>query len=87
MNVFIMGLLAGISYGIVLFLIATGLSLVLGLMGIVNVAHGALFMTGAYFGLMVAKITNNVVLGILAGTALAGITGLIIERGFLRQLY
>lgn len=87
MNVFIMGLLAGISYGVVLFLIATGLSLVLGLMGIVNVAHGALFMTGAYFGLMVAKITNSVVLGILAGTALAGITGLMMERGFLRQLY
>jgi len=56
-------------------------------MGIVNVAHGALFMTGAYFGLWVAKTTNNVLLGILAGTLLAGATGLAIERGFLRGLY
>jgi branched-chain amino acid transport system permease protein len=87
MNVLLMGMLAGISYGIVLFLIATGLSLVLGLMGIVNVAHGALFMTGAYFGLWVAKATNSVLLGLLGGTALAGITGLVIERAFLRQLY
>jgi branched-chain amino acid transport system permease protein len=87
MNVFIMGLLAGITYGIVLFLISTGLSLVLGLMGIVNVAHGALFMAGAYFGLWVAKTTGSIVLGIIAGTMLAGVIGLLIERGFLRQLY
>ena len=48
MDILAVGILGGISYGVVLFLIATGLSLVLGLMGIVNVAHGALFMTGAY---------------------------------------
>jgi len=87
MNVLVMGLLAGISYGIVLFLTATGLSLVLGLMGIVNVAHGALFMTGAYFGLHVAKATNSILLGIFAGTVLAGVVGLIIQLGFLRRLY
>ena len=87
MDVLAVVLLAGISYGVVLFLIATGLSLVLGLMGIVNVAHGVLFMSGAYIGLTVAKATQSMVLGIIAGTALAGITGLVIERGFLRQLY
>ena len=56
-------------------------------MGIVNVAHGVIFMTGAYFGLTVAKRTGNFILGILSGAILAGLGGLIIERGFLRKLY
>jgi branched-chain amino acid transport system permease protein len=87
MDILAVGILGGMSYGVVLFLIATGLSLVLGLMGIVNVAHGALFMTGAYFGLTVAKLTGNLILGILAGAILAGIVSLIIDRLFLCQLY
>ena len=87
MDVLAVGILGGVSYGVVLFLIATGLSLVLGLMGIVNVAHGVLFMTGAYGGLTVAKLTGNLILGILAGGALAGIVSLIMDRLFLRQLY
>jgi len=87
MDVLTVGFLGGISYGIVLFLIATGLSLVLGLMGIVNVAHGALFMVGAYGGLAVAKATGNLILGILAGAALAGMVSLFIDRLFLRYLY
>lgn len=87
MDVLAISILSGISYGIVLFLIATGLSLTLGLMGIVNVAHGALFMTGAYFGLTVAKYTGSLIFGILTGASLAAIAGLIIDRGFLRHLY
>ena len=87
MDTIIVTVLSGISYGLVLFLIAAGLSLVLGLMGIVNLAHGALVMTGAYAGLYVAKTTGSLVLGGLAGALLAGIVGLIIERGFLRKLY
>jgi len=83
----ILGLLGGLSYGTVLFLVATGLSLVLGLMGIVNLAHGAFFMAGAYAGVLVAKTTNNIFLGLLAGGFLAAILGLLIDRGFLRLLY
>lgn len=80
-------LVVGVSYGMVLFLIAAGLSLMLGLMGIVNLAHGAIFMTGGYVGITVATETGNFVLGILAGTLAGAIVGLFIERGTLRQLY
>jgi branched-chain amino acid transport system permease protein len=87
MDVALVSILSGISYGVVLFLVAAGLSFVLGLMGIVNIAHGALVMTGAYVGLNVAKATRSLVLGGLAGALLAGLVGLFLERGFLRKLY
>jgi len=80
-------LLGGTSLGIVFFLIAAGLSLVMGLMGIVNLAHGHLVMLGAYLGVFVAKITGSFSIGILAGTGAAALVGLGIERGFLRGLY
>ena len=87
MDTFIVLCLAGLSYGSVLFLVSTGLSLVLGLMGIVNLAHGAFFMIGAYTGTYVAKATNSLLLGIMVGGTLAILVGLLIERGFLRFLY
>jgi branched-chain amino acid transport system permease protein len=87
MDLFAASLLSGISLGIVYFLIATGLSVVMGLMGIINLAHGAIFMIGAYLGITVAYLTKNFVLGIVAGTVAAGLAGLAIERGFLRGLY
>ncbi len=87
MDVAIVSILAGISHGVVLFLVAAGLSFVLGLMGIVNIAHGALVMTGAYAGLNVAKATGSLALGGLVGALLAGFVALLIERVFLRKLY
>jgi len=87
MDVLVVSALSGLTYGMVLFLLATGLSIVLGLMGIVNLAHGTLFMVGAYTGLTVGRVTGSFTLAILAGVISAGIAGLIIERGFLRQLY
>lgn len=79
--------LIGLSLGSILFLLGTGLSLTMGLMRIANLAHGGLYMVGAYVGLAVAKLTGNFALGILAGGACAGLVGLIIEMGFLRRLY
>jgi branched-chain amino acid transport system permease protein len=86
-DVLVVSTLAGLSYGMVLFLLATGLSIVLGLMGVVNLAHGMLFMTAAYAGITVGNLTGSFLLGILTGIVSAGLSGLIIERGFLRQLY
>jgi branched-chain amino acid transport system permease protein len=84
----ILNLLNGISYGMVLFLIASGLSIVLGAMGIVNLAHGALYMVGAYVGWTVAvKWGAGYGLGLLAGGICAGMVGLGIERGLLHRLY
>ena len=56
-------------------------------MGIVNLAHGAFFMTGAYTGTYVAKATNSLLLGVIVGSVLAAVVGFLIERGFLRFLY
>ena len=77
----------GISYGMVLFLISVGLSLILGLMGIVNLAHGAILVVGGIVGVSVAQWTDSFLLGLFAGFLASGVVGLIIERGFLRQLY
>jgi branched-chain amino acid transport system permease protein len=80
-------LLSGLSYGMVLFLLSAGLSVVLGLMGIIQLAHAAIVMFGGYVGVTVAKATDNFLLGILAGGTAAGMIGFVLERGFLRYLY
>ena len=88
MSWFIINLLNGMSYGMVLFLIAAGMSIVLGAMGITNLAHGAFYMVGAFVGWTVAvKCGATFGLGILAGGLSAGLVGLAIERGLLRHLY
>ena len=84
----VISLLNGISFGAVLFLLAAGLSLALGLMGLLNLAHGSLFMFGAFVGWTVAvQLGFNFWLGVLAGGAVAGLIGLAIERGILQHLY
>lgn len=88
MDTLILNLLNGVSYGMVLFLIASGASLVMGVMGITNLAHGALYMIGAYVGWTVAvQYGLSFSLATLLGGLCAGFVGLIIERGFLRHLY
>ena len=88
MDWFVINLLNGISYGMVLFLIASGMSIVLGAMGIANLAHGVIYMFGAYMGWTVAvKWKAPFLLALLAGGFSAGLLGLVIERGLLRHLY
>ncbi len=77
----------GISYGMILFLIASGFSLIFGVMGILNLSHGSLYMLGAYFGLTVAKFTHSFTLGILAAIIGIGFVGLLLQRSFLARLY
>jgi branched-chain amino acid transport system permease protein len=83
----LLALLIGISYGMILFIIAVGLSLILGFMGIVELAHGAIFMISGYAGAAVAISTGNFALGILTACGTGGILGLLIERGLLRRFY
>jgi len=87
MDALLVNLVLGISFGFILFLLGTGLSLTMGLMRIVNLAHGALYMVGAYTGVFVASSTGNFVLGVTAGGAAAAVCGLMMETGFLRKLY
>jgi len=88
MDVVVLNALNGISFGSILFLLACGFSIILGVMGILNLTHGALFMVGGYVGWSVAMQCGlNFWLAILAGAGAAGLVGLVIERGFLRYLY
>jgi branched-chain amino acid transport system permease protein len=88
MDVVLLNLFNGISYGMVLFLAGSGMSLVMGVMGITNLAHGALYMVGGYIGWTIAiHYGLNFWLGVFLGGVVSGLVGLLIERGFLRHLY
>ena len=87
MEILITSFIIGISYGFILFLLGTGLSLTMGLMKIVNLAHGAIYMVGAYVGLTAARYTRNFLLGMFAGGIASGLLGMLMEVGFLRRLY
>lgn len=77
----------GLSYGLLLFLLAAGLSLIFGLMGVINMAHGSYYMLGTYLGLSITLQTGSFVLA-MAGAALAmAVVGVVMERFFFRRLY
>jgi branched-chain amino acid transport system permease protein len=87
MILFIEQLLNGLQYGVTLFLLAAGLTLIFGIMGVINLAHGALFMVGAYAGTWAAAQTGSFWLGLPFALLIAGVVGLIIETGVIRRLY
>jgi branched-chain amino acid transport system permease protein len=76
----------GISYGALLFLLASGLSLIFGVMRIVNLAHGSYFLLGGYVALTVIRTTGSWLLAIPAAALTIGLLGLAMERVFLRRL-
>lgn len=79
-------ILNGLSFGALLFLVASGFTLVFGLMRISNLAHGAFYLVGAYGGVVVVATTHNFWLGVAAGGAAAGIIGLGLDRFLLRRV-
>jgi branched-chain amino acid transport system permease protein len=83
----IINILNGLSYAAILFLMASGLSLIFGVMGVLNLAHGSIYLVGAYLGLTVARYSNNFALGTIAAAIGGGLIGLVFERLFLRKLY
>jgi branched-chain amino acid transport system permease protein len=76
----------GLSYGALLFLLASGLSLIFGVMRIVNLAHGSYFMLGGYVGLSTVWRTGSFPLALLAGAVALALVGVGMERLFLRRL-
>ena len=80
-------LLNGFQYGLLLFLIASGLTLVFGVLGIINLAHGSLFMIGAYTAYWVAEKTGSLWLALPAGFAGGIGIGLLLERFLFRRFY
>jgi len=80
-------LLNGVQFGLMLFLMSAGLTLVFGVMGLINLAHGSLYMIGAFLCAAVAGMTGNFWLGLMAGIAAAAAAGALIEIVVIRRLY
>lgn len=80
-------LLNGLLYGVMLFLMAAGLTLIFGIMGVINLAHGSLYMVGAFAGTWVAVTTGNFWLGLPAALAASTAIGIAVELGVMRRLY
>lgn len=76
----------GISYGALLFLLGSGLTLIFGVMRIVNLAHGAYFLLGGYVALSVIAATGSWLLALPVAAATIAVIGLLMERVFLRPL-
>src|SRR5436305_13752791 len=80
-------LLNGLQYGVMLFLMAAGLTLVFGIMNLVNLAHGSLYMVGAYLAVTATQWTGNYLLGVALGLAGTLVVGMAVEVIALRTLY
>jgi branched-chain amino acid transport system permease protein len=79
--------LNGLQFGLLLFLLAAGLTLVFGIMDLVNLAHGSLYMLGAYFAASFAALTDSFVLGALLALVATLLVGMLMEVVALRRLY
>jgi branched-chain amino acid transport system permease protein len=84
---YLIQLLNGIQYGFLLFLLASGLTLIFGIMGIINLAHGAFYMIGAYLCYWLTGITGNLFTGILLAIPLSILFGYAVERLAISHLY
>jgi len=79
--------LNGLQFGIMLFLMAAGLTLVFGVMGLINLAHGSLYMVGAFAAAAVAGWTGSFLLALVGALAAAAAAGAIVELTVIRRLY
>src|SRR6202051_2527534 len=87
MTLFIEQCLNGLQFGLLLFLLAAGLTLVFGIMDLVNLAHGSLYMIGAYFAATFAALTGSFVLGALLALSATLVVGMAVEVIAMRRLY
>src|SRR5262249_24316962 len=79
--------LNGLAYGALLFLLSVGLTLIFGMLDVVNLAHGSFYMLGAYAGLAALAATGNFCVAALTAPIAVGLIGALVERGLLRPLY
>jgi len=84
---FLIQLLNSVQYGLLLFLLASGLTLIFGIMGVINLAHGSFYMLGAYLALSLTQLTANLFLVVLLGMPLAVVFGFRLERVLITRLY
>ena len=86
-NTFLIQLLNGVQYGLLLFLVSSGLTLVFGIMGIINIAHGSFYMIGAYLAWSLTGALGNFWLALPAGIVLSVAIGMLLEWLVIRRLY
>ena len=85
---FLVQCLNAVQYGLLLFLVASGLTLIFGIMGVINLAHGSFYMLGAYMAFVLAPhFGDSFLLMLLAGTVLAALFGFVLEWAFFSFLY
>jgi branched-chain amino acid transport system permease protein len=84
---FLIQVLNGVQEGLLLFLVASGLTLVFGIMGVINLAHGSFYMLGAYLAYALTRLTGNLFFAVLLALPLAMVFGLALEALLFRPLY
>jgi branched-chain amino acid transport system permease protein len=84
---FLIQLLNSVQYGLLLFMLAAGLTLIFGIMGVVNLAHGSFYMVGAYLAWWLSRQLGSLTLAILVGSVLAIVLGLLLEKLLFRFFY
>jgi branched-chain amino acid transport system permease protein len=86
-NLLITQLMNGLQLGLLLFLLASGLTLIFGIMDFINLSHGSFYMVGAYFCGTIVSITGSFIAGVLIGLIGVFAVGALVERFIVRQLY
>ncbi len=84
---YLIQLLNAVQYGLLLFLLASGLTLIFGVMGVINLAHGSFYMVGAYLAYWLAKATGSLWLALPIGIVIAFAIGLLLETAIISRLY
>jgi branched-chain amino acid transport system permease protein len=87
METFVIQCLHGLAYGMLLFLVASGLTLVFGMMSVLNIAHASFYMLGAYFSYQMLKMVGNFWVGLVVCPILVGLLGILMERFLLRRVH
>ena len=86
-STFLIQCLNSVQYGLLLFLVASGLTLIFGIMGIINLAHGSFYMIGAYMAFSLSSLTGSLFMAIVLGIALSVVLGVVLEWGLFSHLY
>jgi branched-chain amino acid transport system permease protein len=84
---FVSQLFNGLALGALLALISSGLTIIYGTLGVLNLAHGAMFMMGGYAGFVAYQLTGSFIVAVIAGTLFVGLVGVVMERVVIRTFY
>jgi branched-chain amino acid transport system permease protein len=87
LSLFALQILNGVEYGLLLFLVASGLTLVFGVLGVLNFAHGSFYMLGAYLAYWLSQKTGSLLVAVLIGVPVMVVVGLIVEKLAISRLY